>query len=98
MSRPFTYLLSQSSLFDSQALAQAVTFSGPAMYADHFSLSNIPFGVASSSEHSKPSIATRFKDDVIFIESLIGAKLLLDIPQSMLDVLCEVSPTSLNNK
>jgi fumarylacetoacetase len=65
------------------------------MYADHFSLANIPFGVASSSAYPRPSIATRLKDDVIFIESLINANLLPDIPQSTLDVLREVSLTIL---
>jgi len=61
------------------------------MYADHFSIANIPFGIASSSTHSKPGIVTRLKEDVIFLSSLIEAKLLSDIPQSTLDALGEVS-------
>jgi fumarylacetoacetase len=40
-------------------------------YASHFGLSNIPFGIASSAQHSKPQCATRYEDDVIFLADIV---------------------------
>ena len=45
-------------------------------YAPDFSLSNIPFGVASSKQHSQKAIVTRLGDDIIFIDMLVEDKLL----------------------
>lgn len=39
-------------------------------YASHFGVDNIPFGIASSSQHSKPTCVTRFQDNVIFLDAL----------------------------
>ncbi|KAJ5222069.1 uncharacterized protein N7469_010956 [Penicillium citrinum] len=39
-------------------------------YSDHFSLANIPFGVASSQIHSNPQCVTRLGNSVIFLVEL----------------------------
>jgi fumarylacetoacetase len=39
-------------------------------YASHFSINNIPYGIASSSERSTPQGATRIGDEVIFLAEL----------------------------
>ncbi|CZR61842.1 related to fumarylacetoacetate hydrolase family protein [Phialocephala subalpina] len=39
-------------------------------YAHHFSESNIPFGIASSSSHPQKSVATRFENTIIFLDEL----------------------------
>jgi len=39
-------------------------------YASHFGLSNIPFGIASSAQHSAPQHASRYEDNVIFLADL----------------------------
>jgi fumarylacetoacetase len=44
-------------------------------YAHHFSLANIPFGIASSSAHPTPAAVTRLGDDVIFLDALFDAGL-----------------------
>ena len=41
-------------------------------YSSHFGLSNIPFGVASSKAHPEPACATRYEDNVIFLDKLDG--------------------------
>jgi hypothetical protein len=40
------------------------------MYSHHFSINNIPFGIASSSSHAHKSVATRLEDTVIFLDEL----------------------------
>jgi fumarylacetoacetase len=40
------------------------------MYAEHFSIENIPYGIASSTEHPQKTVATRFQDTVIFLDEL----------------------------
>jgi Fumarylacetoacetase N-terminal len=40
------------------------------MYAEHFSIENIPYGIASSTEHPQKTVATRFQDAVIFLDEL----------------------------
>ena len=39
-------------------------------FAHHFSMANIPFGIASSPQHPKRSAVTRIEDDVIFLDAL----------------------------
>lgn len=39
-------------------------------YSSHFSLANIPFGIASSTSHPEPSAATRLLNKVIFLDVL----------------------------
>jgi fumarylacetoacetase len=39
-------------------------------YSSHFSLANIPFGVASSQEHPSPRCVTRLENTVIFLDVL----------------------------
>jgi fumarylacetoacetase len=40
------------------------------MFSHHFSINNIPFGIASSVEHPQKSVATRFEDTLIFLDEL----------------------------
>ena len=39
--------------------------------AEHFSLHNIPFGIASSQKHSSPQAVTRVNNNVIFLGDLM---------------------------
>jgi fumarylacetoacetase len=39
-------------------------------YASHFGISNIPFGIASSTQHSAPQCASRYEDNVIFLADI----------------------------
>jgi len=41
------------------------------MYASHFSIENIPYGIASSQVHPKKSLVTRLENDVIFLDELV---------------------------
>lgn len=41
-----------------------------ATYTDHFSINNIPFGIASNDSHSQKAVTTRFEDTVIFLDEL----------------------------
>jgi hypothetical protein len=40
------------------------------MYSHHFSINNIPFGIASSASHPEKAVATRLEDIVIFLDEL----------------------------
>ncbi|KIN09135.1 hypothetical protein OIDMADRAFT_38004 [Oidiodendron maius Zn] len=51
------------------------------MYADHFSLENIPFGIASGVSHPEKSVVTRFENDVIFLAVLAKAGFLPELTQ-----------------
>ena len=62
---------------------------------DHFTLANIPFGVASrQGQDSKPQIATRLRDHVYFISDLVNSKQ-TDLPDHVRSPLAQVS--SINN-
>jgi fumarylacetoacetase len=39
-------------------------------YAEHFSIANIPFGIASRGSHSQPVPVTRLEDTVFFLTDL----------------------------
>jgi fumarylacetoacetase len=51
------------------------------MYADHFSIENIPFGIASNTSHTERSVVTRFEDTVIFLDELAKLGLLATLPE-----------------
>ncbi|KAK1822756.1 hypothetical protein LTR12_002895 [Friedmanniomyces endolithicus] len=54
-------------------------------YSSHFGLENIPFGIASSDLHPNPACATRFEDNVIFLEKLDDVlKGIQDLPEEVL--------------
>lgn len=40
------------------------------MYASHFSIDNIPYGIASSQTHVSRTLVTRLEDNVIFLDEL----------------------------
>ncbi|GLI75221.1 hypothetical protein PoHVEF18_003474 [Penicillium ochrochloron] len=48
-------------------------------YQSHFSLANIPFGVASSNGHPSPQCVTRLENNVIFLADLQQAGVFADI-------------------
>lgn len=54
------------------------------MYAEHFAIENIPFGVASSATHPHKSVATRVGDTVFYLDELAKAGLLKEIQDSTL--------------
>ena len=39
-------------------------------YSSHFGADNVPFGIASSATHTKPTCVSRFEDNVIFLSVL----------------------------
>lgn len=39
-------------------------------YAEHFSIKNIPYGIASGPGHPQGGVATRIHDQVIFLNDL----------------------------
>ncbi|GKZ33972.1 hypothetical protein AbraIFM66950_004103 [Aspergillus brasiliensis] len=49
-------------------------------YADHFSIHNLPYGIASSPSHPTPQCATRLNNTVIFLSDLQSAGLFSSIP------------------
>jgi hypothetical protein len=63
------------------------------MYSHHFSINNIPFGIASSSSHAHKSIATRLEDTVIFLDEL--AKHYPELSKEILTTFSKVSNNSL---
>jgi fumarylacetoacetase len=57
-------------------------------YQSHFSIANIPFGVASSDSHPKPQCVTRLENNVIFLAELQRAGLFSEIaslPEGVFD-------------
>lgn len=57
-------------------------------YKSHFSLTNIPFGVASSNSHSNPQCVTRLENNVIFLADLQKAGIFAeinDLPEGIFD-------------
>ncbi|KAF9891555.1 hypothetical protein FE257_004023 [Aspergillus nanangensis] len=63
-------------------------------YNHHFSLQNLPFGIASSPSHPSPQSATRLHDTVIFLHDLQQANLFSEIADLPANIFIE--PT-LNN-
>ncbi|PYH35594.1 Fumarylacetoacetase, partial [Aspergillus neoniger CBS 115656] len=49
-------------------------------YSDHFSIHNLPYGIASSPSHPTPQCATRLHNTVIFLSDLQSAGLFSSIP------------------
>lgn len=60
------------------------------MYAEHFSLENIPFGIATSPSYKEKSVVTRLGDNVIFLDKLATSGLLPDVPETVLSTFTEV--------
>ncbi|KAL2066180.1 hypothetical protein VTL71DRAFT_2251 [Oculimacula yallundae] len=57
------------------------------MFASHFSIANIPYGIASSAAHPAKSPATRIEDTVIFLDELVNNKLLDSLPSEVYQAL-----------
>lgn len=49
-------------------------------YSSHFSIANIPFGVASSNNHPEPQCVTRLENQVIFLGVLQRSGLFAEVP------------------
>lgn len=60
------------------------------MYAEHFSLANIPFGIASSVAHPTKSVVTRLQDNVIFLDQVAEAKALKGLSEDLIESLSQV--------
>jgi len=54
-------------------------------FADHFSIANIPYGIASSSQHPRPFPVTRLQDNVFFLNDL-GLDCGPELKQAFLEV------------
>jgi hypothetical protein len=68
------------------------------MYAHHFSINNIPFGIASSSSHPGKAVATRFEDTVIFLDELAKYHSSLSTSTvSTFSFVCPLSPHSVSS-
>jgi hypothetical protein len=65
-------------------------------YAHHFSIANIPFGIASSSSHPTPAAVTRISNDVIFLDVLYEAGLFQAIPDLSSSTFSQVSAWKLH--
>jgi fumarylacetoacetase len=63
------------------------------MYSHHFSINNIPFGIASSSSHAHKSVATRLEDTVIFLDEL--ARHYPELSKEILTTFSKVSNNSI---
>lgn len=61
------------------------------MYAEHFSIDNIPYGIATSAYHSKPRVVTRLRDKVIFLYELAKSGLLPGISEQIYTLLDNVN-------
>lgn len=60
-------------------------------YIDHFSINNIPFGIASNDSHPQKAVATRFEDTVIFLDELAKHHLPPDLDSATIASFSEVS-------
>ncbi len=57
-------------------------------YAHHFSIRNIPFGVASADSHPKPEPVTRLGNSVVFLNACNNAGLFMfirELPEDIFD-------------
>lgn len=63
------------------------------LYNEHFTISNIPFGVVSTSEEPKHQIATRLHGDVFIIPKLVEKELLGELEPAVHAALLEVGLT-----
>ena len=61
------------------------------MYTDHFSIKNIPFGIASSSSHPEKSVVTRFEDSVLFLDELVNLEPLKSLSEETKRTFSQVS-------
>ncbi len=66
------------------------------MYDEHFSINNLPYGIAMSAKYLSPSIATREYGSVIFIPPLLDAGLLGDLDSEVDQALRQVRLSSFN--
>ena len=60
------------------------------MDADHFSFSNIPYGIATSNTHPQKSVVTRVENNVIFLSDLCAAGLLPTLSPATVKALSKV--------
>ena len=64
-------------------------------FAHHFSLANIPFGIASSTTHPTPAAVTRIGDDVYFLDKLFELGIFKDVPNISLHTFTQVRSVEL---
>jgi fumarylacetoacetase len=59
-------------------------------FAEHFSIANIPYGIATTNSNTKPSVVTRLEDTVIFLHVLAESGLLSDLSGQVLASFAQV--------
>ena len=59
----------------------------------HFTIANLPYGVASATSTSQPHIATRLHDKIFFLADLISQGLLHNLPESTISAVSEQQVT-----
>lgn len=52
------------------------------MDSTHFSIENIPYGIASCYFHPNKSVVTRFEEHIIFLDELANKGYLSELPES----------------
>lgn len=62
-------------------------------YSEHFSLKNIPYGIATGPGHAQRGVATRIHDQVIFLKDL-GIQSDEDVKHALGEVMRSRSPTT----
>lgn len=60
------------------------------MFASHFSIANIPFGIGNSATHPSKSPVTRIENTVIFLDELAKHGLFSALPSGVIQTLSEV--------
>jgi len=53
------------------------------MYAEHFSLANTPYGIASSAAHPTKAVVTRLQNDVVSLDMLAETGLFSNLSEDM---------------
>jgi hypothetical protein len=76
---------------DKNAFPSKIKIMSADSYAHHFSIANIPFGIASSSTHPAPAAVTRIRDHVIFLDALVEDGVFRNtkgLPRNVLQQVC----------
>jgi fumarylacetoacetase len=61
------------------------------MYDSHFSLDNIPYGIASKTPNEHPCVVTRLFDTVVFLDEVARAGLLSELSSEIVATFKQVN-------
>jgi fumarylacetoacetase len=82
---PFANQLNDHKLSESITMTSTTPGSCLPGYASHFGINNIPFGIASSTQHPTPQCVTRFEDSVVFLADIESLQQeIKDLPSAIL--------------